>query len=470
MGSNLTRAQSHIVRVLTAAVVSLFTLSIAWSQGALEKRNGAEPPASKLSGPFVGGLSLAGQGLSVGVRSYDFPPAPFGSSLSQFGGSELDFELTGPSLAISQAWQVGNAAANPLFLEWNSSLSIANGSGSARSQISGVNSLFLYTGGSPVGSIDLDTSATAGGATAYGDVQIQDSSGSSAMILSSAFSPSGSGAAIAQFAISSTSLGGAFLALTTDGDAPNALAIGAIYDDQGVALVGIGGFDGTSVTSRVSERLLDTEHQLLVGTIIPLASDWTLTPKAGPMYRYIGRDVNRRSVVDVDEGPMTGSGIPLIGISYNDDLRAHYAGVVGGFGLSRPLSDKWVFSANVSAGLAAFNVKHVSVAGIEIGNANPTAPRSQRGTANGWTHFGRTSLSLVRSSGSNSFFTVGLFADYLANAPTFMVTPSNGGSLTLSPDGTGANLISSGTQNYSTSLTTGALWDFGIGVSFSVLF
>lgn len=433
-----------------------------------------DPSASGASGvalPPAAGTGETGDptvGRSIGnaFRAIRLPRMSTDGFAASGDAVPIDRQLYGAEIEISEAWRLRDRGAGQLYLEWTGSLSVLQGAQS--SSRAAPDPLVLSNGAPPVGSISLSASHDMSGAQASASVQVEDSAGDTATITTSAFSPSGSGATTTQFAASSTDTGGAFTALSTDGDAGTATAYGAIYDDGGIAVLGYGDLAGTRVNSTITNRLVMVEQELLVARPVSLQSGWTFTPKVGPMYRFLKQDISRTDIVDLDESNAGGDPLPALGLAATDEISTHYAGLVGGLALSRPISDAWSAGFSLEGGLALFQGRYegrttvISPAPTTVSSDLPVQK------VEGLTPQIGASVNFTKRLRRNGRLSVGLFADYLGDVPALTTTTTGTPDTTVS--GGEASFTGSGQGYRTTRLGTGEAWNYGIKLSYVILF
>ena len=204
-----------------------------------------ETPPSE--GPF-GTFAPVGRGAGLSFGTFSVPGVTIDSAVSGTPSSISSGRLFGATQSFGYAARTGSIGKYPVFIEWTGTLTIADGDQTIIESAAPSGSLFLTGESAANGTIDLTTSGGPSGAQASGTV-----SGTGGSIFSSASSPSGTGASISQFAFTPTNDGGVYIALTTDGDAGEAAAFGAVIDQNGFSFLGVGDLSDTRAISTVDE-------------------------------------------------------------------------------------------------------------------------------------------------------------------------------------------------------------------------
>lgn len=411
-------------------------------------------------------------GLGRGVEgafSVIAPPALTVEGLDPSGRVLVDGLLTGLRASVSNAWRIDRGTQTPLLVEWNQGFGVAWGRQSYSTALSGSGDTYLVVGAPPVGSATVVTTTDATGAFASVTASVVDDTGDTGSITSSAFSPSGVGAAATQYAITATSSGGIYTALTTDGDALTASGYAAFYDSGGFAYLGVGDRGDTRLLTSLNDNLVSIEQEFLLGVPLSQGTDWSVIAKAGPTYRYTNRTVNRTETIDFDES-VAGASLPALGLDSTDRLTTHAVGFLVGVGVSAPLSDSWSMSFGLTGGLNMFTASHESRSSVVgIGTENVPARESQavlRGV--GANVGGRISLSQALPRGG--ILSYSLFGEYQYGVPTLSVTDVASPDVTIAPGGGSGTFTGTDTAYRETGLTTGSSWNVGIGLSYTIRF
>lgn len=318
--------QSHkLAAIIVAALASLAnttSIAVADDTKLAPTAQNDEPVASLQIGAGINWLSLP----SWGSRRPDF-----------FGSGDSRVVDDGLNLGISLDLPLGQIGSQPFILEWNGSIADLSSGSTDRTSLAGQNSLNLSFGNSANGSINTLTASPTGTlpAAAVADVTVNDSAGGTAHIHSDASSSLADGR-ITQFASSSSVAGGVFTALVTNGGTPSAAAYAAYADNTGITLRAIGDLSNSAIIDERSEDATIIDQTLLLGAPIDLQGGWTITPKFGPMYRSIDRDVDFRRTLVIGAS-IPGVVVPEIGVGQTDELDARYVGALAELGISRAL-------------------------------------------------------------------------------------------------------------------------------------
>ena len=385
-----------------------------------------------------------------------------------FGASRIsqdsEFEAYGPSLEFGLTGKLGTVAGAPLYFEWAESYIIAR-SRSAQMDVQGSAPLLYTPSTAPIGTIDLSSFADGTGVTSDATVQITDSTGDVASILSSAFSPVGQEAAVSQFALSQTNSGAIFTALTTNGQTGLGSAYGAAFDDTGFWFLGIGDNSQTAMTTLVEEKITASNHTFFLSLAVPLNDKWTVSPRVGPTFRGLKRTTTSRTTLDLNEGSALTESLPDVVLTDKTSLQTDYRGAILGADLSQEISKDWLFSFGAEAGLANYATRSnhsnaVSIAGVNV--EMPAAMMRRNGTAN----IARATGDLTHIGQNGGIFTVSAYVDYLSDAP--YVVSHVTGSPALTVDGSGASLTGSGETYRTYSIESKSM--FAVGISLSAIF
>jgi len=395
------------------------------------------------------GFQLVGGNLTFGA-----------SRLSQ----ESEFEAYGPSLEFGLTGRLGTVAGSPIYLEWAESNIIAR-SRSAQTDVQGSAPLLYTSSTAPVGTIDLSSFADGTGVTSEATLQITDSTGDVASILSSAFSPVGQEAAVSQFAISQTDSGAIFTALTTNGQTGLGSAYGAVFDDTGYLLLGIGDNSDTVMTTAIDEKITSSNHTFFLSSAVPLNDRWTVSPRVGPTFRGLKRTTTSRTTLDLNEGSALTESLPDVVLTDKTSLRTDYRGAILGADLSQEIRKDWLFSFGAEAGFVnyASRSKHSNAVSIAGENVEMPAAMIRR---NGTATIARATGDLTHIGRNGEIFTVSAYVDYLSDAP--YVVSQVIGSPALTVDGSSASLTGSGETYRTYSIESKSM--FAVGISLSAIF
>ncbi|MDP3960362.1 MAG: hypothetical protein Q8Q26_09955 [Pseudorhodobacter sp.] len=324
----------------------------------------------------------------------------------------------------------------------------------------------LTSPNAPSGTIDLTTTISATDAQADGTTTV----GGIATITSSASSPLGPGNEISQYAYSPTPTGGTFVALTASGDTGQAAAYGAIFDADGFAFVGVGGIDGTTVSSTVRDLLVSTETSLMLAKRVPLNGGWTLVPKIGPTYVQTRRHMSNITSVNINEGVLLPNDTPLIGLSQHDVLSTRYLGLVAGIGASKQLTDTLGLSLDVTAGLAGMRGHYDGAYSADLTGQAATNIDVANQSYSGHSYLGRMSINLDKKMKRGGVMSVGLFGNYMSAVPTVIATGTGTPDATISSGNTSATYDGTGQSHYTRSVVNRASFNYGITLTFIMRF
>jgi hypothetical protein len=274
--------------------------------------------------------------ITTGINWLNLPSWNSQRNDPLYGGEGSRLTDDGLNLGFRLDMPIGAIGSQPLVLEWSGSIADLSSSSSSRSSLAGSSVFDMRYGSSANGSITAQTASSTGvlPAAAAADVTVNDSAGGTASIISSASSPAGG--RISQFASGSSISGGVFAALVTNGDAQTAASYAAYADDTGFTLRGLGDLRNSSLVSTRSESTIVIDQTLLLGAPIDLNDGWSITPKLGPTYRSIDRDVDFTQAIDIGES-VAGANLPAVGIGQSDELNARYIGALGALTVT-----KWV--------------------------------------------------------------------------------------------------------------------------------
>lgn len=413
-------------------------------------------------------------GLSQGIDTTTGSPesnrySHLGRSLS-FGVSRIsqpdDFEATGLSLAFGVAGKIDIFDEPPLYLEWSGTFAQAT-SDSVNTASQDFGAVAYTSSVAPTGSIDLSVLTDANGAMSSATLQVIDSSGDIANIVSSAFSPAGIGNAISQFAVSETNTGGIFSALTTNGENGSAGAYGAAFDDTGYIFVSSGEGGRAAITTSLSEKISSFRHSILLSTGPQTYGDWTVTKKFGPVFRSINRTSSNLTFIDIDEGFDATAPIPNIALKDNYALGSRYYGAILGGSISRKLQNNWRVSLGAEAGLANFTSKYSGFESVNAAEVYVAIPRPNQAIS-GVSKMGQVSGSISRVSSNGMIFSVGAYWDYVSDVPYVATQAVQSPDLIVS--GASASVMGNGETYRSHTIKRNKMTTSGLSASMTFLF
>lgn len=396
-------------------------------------------------------VAFTGGGLSFGL-------------VNMTQSSEL--AVFGASLSVGAAAKIGALGSSPIYLEWSSTMARASGSGTSTTyQETGP---FAFTSNSsPVGAIDLATSVDTSGSFADAFAQVTDSLGDTVTIVSAAFSPATPGTAVSQFALSQTTLGGAFTALTTNGETGEAAAYGTFFDDTGFVFLGTGDQTATTVTTSVYDKVSYTSHSVFLSVGHNINDRVTLTTKIGHTYRRLGRTSRVSTVVDIDEGFAAAPTLPTVGLTETMSINSSYSGIMLGTTLSGRLAENWKGSLAVEAGLARFKTNAYSAEHARVATANSLIPGTHM-SHDGSSAIARLTAGMTHTRPNGAIVSLNAFVDYMSDVP-YISTETVAAPL-VAVNGPSAGLGGTGQTNRIRSIRQKPLISSGISVSLVFLF
>ncbi|KQV65339.1 hypothetical protein [Rhizobium sp. Root1220] len=348
------------VRSGRPVAIVLATLAILVGQDALADDNKSPQPVG--DAPTDSSLDIV-----IGVNWLNLPS--WDSRRTDFFGGSEGSRLTDNGLGVGYSLDIplGEIGSQPLVLEWNGGIADLSSSSNSRTSLAGQNTFDMSFGNRANGSIALTASAIGvlpAAATAL--VTVNDSAGGTATIASSASSPAGG--QVTQFASSTTITGGAFTALVTNGDTPSAAAYAAYGDNTGFTFSALGDLSNSAVIDSRSEDTTVIDQTLLLGAPIDLSDGWSVTPKFGPTYRSIDRDVDFTRTIDIGES-ISGVNVPTLGFAQNDQLDARYVGAIGGLTITKWVQPDLRVSLDARLGGAYLHSKYRSQFSAMLPNA-----------------------------------------------------------------------------------------------------
>ncbi|OWW02159.1 hypothetical protein ATY81_23070 [Rhizobium sp. R72] len=289
-------------------------------------------------------------------------------SLPSWGSRRPDFFGSGDSrvvddglnIGISLDLPLGQIGSQPFVLEWNGSIADLSSNSTSRTSLAGQNSLNLRFGNTANGSVNTLTASPVGilPAAAVADVTVNDSAGGTAHINSTASSSDPTGR-ITQFASTSSITGGVFTALVTNGGTPSAAAYAAYADNTGLTLQATGDLSSSAIIDERDEDTTVIDQELLLGAPVDLQGGWTVTPKFGPMYRSIDRDVDFRRTLVIGTS-IPGVVVPQVGVAQNDELDARYVGALAELSVAKALQPDLSVSLDARLGGAYLHSRYRS--------------------------------------------------------------------------------------------------------------
>ncbi|WP_028746860.1 hypothetical protein [Rhizobium mesoamericanum] len=340
--------QAHKLAVVVAA--ALASLASSWSVAVADDIKAApttqndEPPLSLQIGTGFNWFSLP----SWGPRGPDF-----------LGTGDSRVIDDGPGFGISLDLPLGQIGSQPFLLEWNGGFADLSSSSTDRTNLAGQNSLNLSVGNSPNGSITTLTASPTGTlpATATTNVTFTDSGGATGSTSITGSSIAGSQQTVTGW--NSGVTGGAFAAILTNGSTQSASAYAAYGDNTGFTLAATGDLSSSAIVDERSEDVTVIDQELLLGAPIDLQGGWTVTPKIGPMYRSIDRDVDFRRTLQITAN-YPGVVVPEVGFAQTDELDARYVGAIAELAVTKALQPDLSVSFDARLGGAYLHSRYRS--------------------------------------------------------------------------------------------------------------
>ena len=207
----------------------------------------------------------------------------------------------------------------------------------------------------------------------------------------------------------------------------------------------------------------------MIGAAIPVGDDWTVTPKVGPSYSYSRRKLTRSTTFDF-ASPIPSQPLPNLRLSNTDRLSTHYAGVLAGVGLSRPLSNKWGLSLNLEGGPARYWGEHATQSGSEIVGVASLPMGGSTTSYDGSARLGRAGITFTRSHRPGATLSLGLFANYVSDMPSLTATSTGLASPSVAAGGGAGNFAGTGQTAFTTSVTTDDMITYGAAVTMVLSF
>jgi hypothetical protein len=344
-----------------------------------------------------------------------------------FGGTENSrWTDDGLALGFKLDLPIGEIGAQPLILEWNGSVADLSSSSSSRTSLAGQTTYDMQFGNTANGSINTLVTTAPGtlptGGTA--DVTVNDSAGGTANILSTASSPAGG--RVTQFASKSAVTGGAFAAVVTNGDSQSSAAFAAYGDNTGFTLAAIGDLSTSAILSTRSEDTTVVDQTLLLGAPIDLSDGWSVTPKFGPTYRLINRDVDFTRTIDIGES-VAGVAIPAVGIAQSDELDARYIGAIGGLTVTKWLQPDLSLSLDAKLGAAYLRSSYRSQVSAIIPNVAIAASDQLQDTRHDTSMLAGLNAGVRYAAKENVIVSFNAGVDFTSKVPTIEYVSGAGG-------------------------------------------
>ncbi|MBB3542259.1 MULTISPECIES: hypothetical protein [unclassified Rhizobium] len=298
--------------------------------------------------------------IGTGINWFSLPSwAPRGPDFLGTGDSRVIDD--GIGFGISLDLPLGQIGSQPLFLEWNGGIADLSSSSTDRTSLAGQNSLNFSLGNSANGRIDpsLLTASPIGTlpATATADVTFTDSASATGHTFLSDSSPAGG--RVTHFASQTGVTGGSFAATLTNGSTQSAAAYAAYGDNTGFTLAATGDLSSSAFIDKRSEDAFVIDQELLLGAPIDLQGGWTVTPKFGPMYRSIDRDVDFRRTLRITAN-QPGIVVPEVGFTQTDELDARYVGAIAELAVTQALQPDLSVSFDARLGGAYLHSRYRS--------------------------------------------------------------------------------------------------------------
>jgi len=295
--------------------------------------------------------------LGVGINWLSLPS--WGSRRPDFFGSgDTRVVDDGLNLGFNLGLPLGQIGSQPLILEWNGSISDLSSSSTDRTSLAGQNSLNMTYGSSANGSINRLAATSVGTLPAVAEAEVWGVGGTGRIYTRASSSDAVDGR-ITQFASNPSITGGTFTALVTNATIPSAAAYAAYTDNTGFTLAGIGDLSNSAVIDERDEDATAIDQTLLLGAPIDLQGGWTITPKFGPMYRSIDRDVDLRRTLVIGAS-IPGVVVPQVGVSQNDELDARYVGALAELSVMKALQPDLSVSVDARLGGAYLHSRYRS--------------------------------------------------------------------------------------------------------------
>lgn len=416
---------TQVRRTLASAALAMLVAGAAVAQSAADGSGGSG--ITGLSGlrwkSVTGGLSF----------SVTHGPAFEASPFSGLGSVKLS--PRGPGLSYDALLGTDG----PGFLEWTGSYYRLTASRTV-SQTSAVSGSFTKTSGTlPQGTITVNTTPPGSGAQI--NVQV---TAPGATTTATGTSPSGSSQSISTFQQSAN--GGVYAVGVLDGTSGTSAGYGIIYDQNGVAITGVGVSGWTVLTSHFSDTTTGISQGLAYGRAIDLGQ-LELRPKIGLEGLRTTRTIDESTSYALDTAISTAGGLPTVSLGQTERLRSTYLALMLGADASRPIGNGWALDAGLSVGRGHMTGRYSGASTVSIsGTASASQPVAEQSySAASW--MGRTSIGLSREVSPNLRVSMGIFVSYLSAVPS-LVTVSAGSASAGSGTTTTASLNAGGQVQY----------------------
>ncbi len=413
MGSSVS-IRSGRLAIVAASVLTAFTGSSALAQdnSAKSASGDALSPSFELE-TGVNWLNLP----SWDARDTDVFTGSAGSRVTDIGLG-IGYTLNLP---------LGEIGEQPLVLEWSGGIAGLSTDSTSRTSLAGGSPFTLELGNTSGGNVSLNVLPAYADAT----VTLTDSAGGTAGISTSADSTAGG--QITQFASSSSTTGGVFTALTTNGATGSATSVGAFGDNTGFFLAAIGDLSGSALVSSRSEDVTAFDQTLLLGAPITLSDGWTVTPKIGPTYRSIDRDVDFTQTLDIGAS-IPGVDVPDVGVAQNDQLDARYIGAIAGLSVSKQIQPDLALTLDATLGAAHLHSRYRSQYSAIIPGVSVSGFDAISETRNDVAVLAGLNAGIRYDASENVAvgFTTGI--DFTSKVPTIKYVADGGGGTTPTVD------------------------------------
>lgn len=266
----------------------------------------------------------------------------------------------GLNLGIILDLPLGQIGSQPFVMEWNGSIASLSSSSTDRTSLAGQSSLNMSVG-SAVGTINTLSATPVGTLPAASEAEVWGPSGPGGpgYIFTRAESTSAADGRITQFASSPSITGSVFTALVTNGTIPSATALAGYGDNAGITFSAVGDLSSSAIVEDRNEDATVIDQTLLFGAPIDFQGGWTITPKFGPMYRSIDRDVDFRKTLRIGAS-VPGVTVPEVGIAQQDQLDSRYIGAMAELTMRKELQPDLSLSFDARLGGAYLHSRYRS--------------------------------------------------------------------------------------------------------------
>lgn len=419
MGSSVS-IRSGRLAIVAASVLTAFTGS-----GALAQDNSAKSASGDALSPSFE--------LETGVNWLNLPSWDARDTDVFTGSAGSRVTDIGLGIGYTLNLPLGEIGEQPLVLEWSGGIAGLSTDSTSRTSLAGQSLYTLSLGNTTNGSINSLNATGAGTvpANASADVTVNDSAGDTATIQMTASSPAGG--QITQFASTGTATGGVFAGLVTNGDTGSATSVGAYGDNTGFFLAAIGDLSGSAVISSRTEDVTAIDQTLLLGAPITLSDGWTVTPKIGPTYRSIDRDVDFTQTLDIGAS-IPGVDVPDVGIAQNDQLDARYIGAIAGLSVSKQIQPDLALTLDATLGAAHLHSRYRSQYSAIIPGVSVSGFDAISETRNDVAVLAGLNAGIRYDASENVAvgFTTGI--DFTSKVPTIKYVADGGGGTTPTVD------------------------------------